>query len=166
MKKILIRIITVVVIGMIFGMIFSFSNQDGTESKSVSRQVARALIELQPKYKNITENEKQKLVESYQPLVRKGAHFTIYTILGMSLVTFLCTYKLADKKRMLISLCIGIGYAISDEIHQIFIPGRTALVIDVFIDTAGAILGILLIIGCKNIIRDKTLKQKCNKNEI
>ena len=160
MKKLIIRIITIIIIGMIFGMIFSFSSQNGTQSKSLSRQVARVLIELQPKYKNITEKEKQSLVESYQPLVRKGAHFSIYTVLGLSLTTFMCTYKIKDKKRILVALCIGIIYAISDEIHQIFVPERTALVIDVFIDTAGVILGILVIIGFKNLIKNKIFETK------
>ena len=43
------------------------------------------------------------------------------------------------------SLAVSIAYAASDEIHQSFIPGRTATPIDVFIDAAGASLAALII---------------------
>ena len=42
------------------------------------------------------------------------------------------------------SLLICILYATSDELHQVFIPGRGAQVKDVIIDSAGACVGILV----------------------
>lgn len=51
-------------------------------------------------------------------------------------------------------------YATSDEIHQYFVPGRACMVEDVFIDTLGVILGILLImLGKKIIKKGKTYKK-------
>lgn len=55
------------------------------------------------------------------------------------------TYDKIMKKRMLISIIIGFLYAISDEIHQSFIPNRSARAIDVFLDTLGATNGVLII---------------------
>lgn len=153
MKKIIIRVIMMIMVIGVFTTIFNFSNQSGNESKSVSRKVASFLIDLQPKYKEITKEEKFKLIESYQTFVRKGAHFSIYTLLGLSITTFLCTFDIENKKKITIALIIGMTYAISDEIHQIFIPERTALVIDVFIDTAGVIVGIGIIMGILEIIK-------------
>ncbi len=43
------------------------------------------------------------------------------------------------------SLAVSIVYAVSDEVHQSFIPGRTATPIDVSIDAAGAGLAALII---------------------
>ena len=34
-------------------------------------------------------------------------------------------------------------YSISDEIHQIFVPGRSCELLDVFIDTCGSLIGII-----------------------
>ena len=51
---------------------------------------------------------------------------------------------MSKKVRILIVLMIGFAYAISDEIHQIFTPNRTPMVTDVFIDTSGVILGIVI----------------------
>ncbi len=45
----------------------------------------------------------------------------------------------------LAALAISIGYGITDELHQLFVPGRFADVADVFADAIGASLGL---IGC------------------
>lgn len=60
---------------------------------------------------------------------------------GLFLALFL-TYEIADSKRMLFSLLIGIEYAAIDEIHQLFIAGRAGKFSDVLIDTIGVALGI------------------------
>ncbi len=38
-------------------------------------------------------------------------------------------------------------YAASDEVHQLFVPNRQASVVDVMIDTTGAVLGVGLLWG-------------------
>ena len=60
-------------------------------------------------------------------------------------MTLVSTYKIKNKKQICISLIIGILYATSDEIHQIFTPGRGPQITDVIIDSMGVILGILLV---------------------
>ena len=158
MNKILlntIRVILITIIILICNIIFGFSNQDGTQSKGVSGKVARILIEIQPRYKEIDEIKKEELIEKYQKFVSKGAHFSIYAVLGMSITGLMCTYKLTNKKRIYISLIFGILYACSDEIHQIFIEGRSAQVTDVLIDTLGIIFGIIIVIGTQIIIKKR-----------
>ena len=58
--------------------------------------------------------------------------------------------KLSEKERLrkkILYTCIFcIIYAIFDEIHQIYVPGRTGKVIDVVIDTLGAFMGIAIIL--------------------
>ena len=48
------------------------------------------------------------------------------------------------KKAAIYSLLIVLGYAISDEIHQYFIPGRDMAIRDVIIDFSGGILGFII----------------------
>lgn len=55
------------------------------------------------------------------------------------------TYNLNELDKISISLITGIIYAISDEIHQHFIPGRAAMFGDVIIDSMGILLGVLLV---------------------
>ena len=60
-------------------------------------------------------------------------------------MAFVSTYKLKEMDRISISLIAGTIYAISDEIHQCFTPGRGPLITDVIIDGMGVLLGILLV---------------------
>ena len=53
-------------------------------------------------------------------------------------------------------------YAITDEIHQFFVPGRSCRIFDAFVDSCGVITGILLYISMLKII-DRMLKNKMKK---
>ena len=45
------------------------------------------------------------------------------------------------KQSVVFTLLLCIGYAITDELHQAFVPGRTPKLLDVLIDSSGASLG-------------------------
>ena len=135
-----------------FFVIFGFSNQDGQTSGGTSRKVARKIVEIFPDTNNKSEQEKENIVENMQPVIRKLAHFSIYTLAGISMMTFMETYSISTRKKVIISLIVGALYATSDEIHQLFIPGRTAAVTDVLIDTFGVAVGILIVRGIVNSI--------------
>ena len=76
-------------------------------------------------------------------LVRKTAHFTEYAILGALFYLNLIQFpKLNSRiKKLLLPILFSFLYAITDEIHQIFVPGRSAQFRDVLIDTLGASFG-------------------------
>lgn len=68
--------------------------------------------------------------------VRKGAHFTEYFILYILTLNVLILY-MDKRKAWNFSLCFVFIYACSDELHQMFIPGRGPAFRDVLIDTSG-----------------------------
>ncbi|KPU42835.1 VanZ like family protein [Oxobacter pfennigii] len=76
-------------------------------------------------------------------IIRKSAHFFEYLILGALIFKTLKSYCL--KNLSLITLCSGVLYAASDEIHQYFVSGRTAALKDVLIDSLGLAAGIMVI---------------------
>ena len=82
-------------------------------------------------------------------LIRKCAHFTEYMILGISLLFTMGEYLTSNgafsRPLILSSWGIGTFYAVTDEIHQIFSPGRSCEFRDMCIDCAGVLTGILLI---------------------
>ncbi len=94
---------------------------------------------------------------SYTPplwyiLERKGAHVTEYCILAVLAALFFSTQIfLRKEKRMFhwIVLLFCIAYALSDEIHQIFVFGREGRFTDVLIDAGGAILGMIFFFLCQ-----------------
>lgn len=75
-------------------------------------------------------------------LVRKAAHISAYFVLGILLFNLLKEYGLVVKKVIFISIAIAMLYACTDELHQMFVPGRSGEVRDVLIDTAGAAAGV------------------------
>lgn len=161
MKRIF-RIITIILLILTFIAIFNFSNQDGKASSGLSRKVARKIVDVFPYTKNLSEKTKNKIVEKTQPIIRKGAHLSIYTLVGIFIMSFISTYKIHLKYKFLISILVGLVYASSDEIHQSFIPGRTASIIDVGIDTVGVFLGIILVLIIISVYKALTEKQTTN----
>jgi VanZ family protein len=76
--------------------------------------------------------------------VRKSAHFIEYMILGILFFnSFFDGIKM--KTVTFTAFLCGLGYSITDELHQIFVPGRTAKIMDVLIDSTGVASGLLLI---------------------
>ena len=84
-------------------------------------------------------------------IVRKIAHFSEYFILGLLLINLFKN----NKKKYLYTEVIGIIYAISDEIHQLFVPGRSGKIMDIIIDNTGIIIAIIVIITYKNLTKRK-----------
>lgn len=74
--------------------------------------------------------------------VRKAAHIGAYFVLGILLFNLLKEYDLGVRKMMFISIAIAMLYACTDELHQMFVPGRSGEIRDVLIDTAGAAAGV------------------------
>jgi VanZ family protein len=68
--------------------------------------------------------------------LRKIAHAAEYALLGALLVR--------ATNRSGSAFALGALYAISDEIHQSFVPGRMGSPVDVAIDAVGVGVGILL----------------------
>jgi len=82
-------------------------------------------------------------------LMRKTGHLSEYAVLGILLWLALSSNDGVLTNKRLKTACITILlsalYASTDEFHQIFVPNRTACVQDVFIDTCGAMLGVVIV---------------------
>ncbi len=146
MGRALFRIILIILLGMTFYTIFQFSSENSEQSSARSGTVLRKIINIFPYTKNLSAQTKEKLVKRAQPIIRKAAHFSIYAVVGVLIMSFVSTYKLLLWKKFFISICVGLFYAISDEYHQSFVPGRSAELRDVLIDTTGVIVGILIVL--------------------
>ncbi|MBU3197433.1 VanZ family protein [Clostridium algidicarnis] len=77
-------------------------------------------------------------------IVRKSAHFTEYFIL------FILTYNVMkyyfEKGRLFfISYIITVAYAMTDEFHQLFVPGRAGALKDVLVDSSGGLCALLIV---------------------
>ena len=84
-------------------------------------------------------------------ITRKSAHFILYFILGILVFHAVSASVPSRKKAALISAGIVLGYATLDEIHQLFVPGRSGEVRDVLLDTSAGILGIAAFVALKSL---------------
>jgi len=90
-------------------------------------------------------------IEILNHFIRKSAHFLIYFGLGFLLRNAYHVTGYVNIKGSVYALTVSILYAISDEVHQIFVPGRGPGIKDVFIDSIGALAGILVFMILLNI---------------
>ncbi len=136
------------------GVIFTFSSMNNGKSNGVSKGLINNAISKTEKIIEKNNENNKKIVDKLNYPIRKCAHGTIYLILSiLILISFINTnemYKNNIKLTIIITILICFLYACSDEIHQLFVSGRTSSFIDVLIDTFGALVGCLL---CKGVLK-------------
>lgn len=123
-------------------LIFLMSSFDATESTNQSNFIVNI----------ITNIFKIENIELLSFIIRKLAHFTEYLILGLLVANMFTKNNINNL--YLISIILCIIYATSDEIHQLFVPGRACQLRDILIDSIGSITGVYLY----KLINTKILK--------
>lgn len=141
--------------------IFMFSAQPANDSNEVSDQVEEIIITFIKKVFPSLQNADRASFDgiiSLTTLVRKCAHLFLYFVLGIILLFVCYTFKGRGRIR---EWCLSFAclYAISDEVHQLFVKGRAGRLIDVVIDTLGAALGILLVYAILFVRKAKSSKK-------
>lgn len=125
-------------------VIFCFSAQPASESAKLSAGATKEILAL-INHIHLFQIDSGAVVQSIAQLehfVRKSAHFLVYFVLGI--LSFFAFNK--NRQNMIRSAFVFcILYAISDELHQLFVPGRSGQIQDVILDSIGALLGILLL---------------------
>lgn len=124
-------------------LIFYLSHQPATQSNGLSTGITEKVIEIIEKIAPNLDND----IRSFNHIIRKNAHFFSYLILGILVSNVVSNYQSVRKKAFILALSICVLYAISDEVHQLFIPGRSGQIKDVFIDSVGAVVGVLGYMG-------------------
>lgn len=80
-------------------------------------------------------------IEVLSLIVRKFAHFFEFLVLGILLLNVIINYN----KKIYLAYIFGIIYAILDEVHQLFVMGRSCQLTDILIDSLGIMIGIFVI---------------------
>lgn len=125
--------------------IFSARNADLSSQDSMSIGIFFGRL-IMPSFSDMDTQMQISFADQVDHPIRKLAHVTEYAILG-----FLLTGSYADcgkkrRKAWLAPAVTGSLYAVSDELHQMFVPGRSCEIRDMLIDSSGVILGVC--VGC------------------
>ncbi|GGA65182.1 VanZ family protein [Ornithinibacillus halotolerans] len=143
------KVVSVLVVTLWMMLIFHFSSQPAIVSSELSAGITSTIVE------NLDESIPNIGSVITDHIIRKNAHFFIYLILGILTINLFNCIGLHKVKALVFSIIFCVLYAISDEIHQLFVPGRGAQIKDIVIDSAGAIVGICFYLVVGRIIRKK-----------
>ncbi len=149
---------TAVILWMAF--IFYLSHQPAEQSNQLSKGITEIIIQTIERVAFIVAPDSTFDVRDLNHYVRKNAHFIAYLVLGVLVINALRSSGVKGYRSWALALGICILYAISDEFHQTFIPGRSGEVRDVFIDTAGASVGIFMY-----VFTSKLCKISCKRSD-
>lgn len=157
MKRI--KVISCIISIALMALIFFFSSQPADESSNVSGSITEKITQLIIKLFNISVANQSDIYPYIHFIVRKTAHFCLFFALGASYANSLVQlYGTSTKKAYAIAFLLSVMYAVTDEIHQIFVPGREGKISDVVIDSSGSFFGIGLFI----LLRSFLLRRKSN----
>ena len=134
---------TIIVIA-IMAFIFFQSALPADLSSEESGRVVDLIVRL---FRGVAPIDRETLVF----IVRKGAHFTEYMILGGFLVPAVKEWMAVDTtpvpvvRERITAWLAGTLYAVTDEIHQFYVPGRSCELRDIGIDSCGVLAGVLVV---------------------
>lgn len=135
--------ISIIIVLALFILIFYLSHQSGEESTMTSSWFTTLLNFIFP----------FDLTESF---VRTVAHFSEFACLSFFMNNLFVAYR--EKLNPLFACTLSFIYAITDEIHQIFVPGRACQFLDMMVDLAGILSGFIVYAVIYILIR-QTIKK-------
>jgi VanZ family protein len=132
-------------------VIFYLSNQTSDISGSNSLNILS----------NIFVNMNSDALENLNMIFREFMHAAVFLVLGiLTYISFFHSIKKSYKVLFIYSLIFCGLYALSDEIHQLFVIGRTFQLIDLVLDFTGSLIGIYLVYLLKKTLDKKMLDKK------
>lgn len=127
--------------------IFIMSAQHADRSSQLSGGlVSKVVAVLYPNFSGLSLVQQSDITYIATFIVRKTAHFLEYFILGVLGFLVANTYqKYKFSVRTLSAIVFCVLYAVSDEVHQFFVPGRACRFLDICIDAVGSVAAIALL---------------------
>lgn len=128
---------------VMMAVIFLFSSKNAEESGASSSGISKNLVSI---YEAVTGDtieagQREQIMPMVDFAVRKCAHGAEYAVFSFCVCFHLWAWGLKGRKLFLFAFLFSVFYASTDELHQLFVPGRSGQIRDVCIDSAGAFIG-------------------------
>jgi len=147
--------------------IFCFSARNGVTSTGDSHYIGMKIGEVfVPGFDQWNSTRQLAFAQKVDFPIRKSAHAMEYALLGFLITGSFITNakerkkqgnKVQEHKKLYLAAWIGSAfYAMTDEFHQLFVPGRSGRVADVLLDSTGAAVGVCLFLIIQMWIQHKT----------
>jgi VanZ family protein len=135
--------------------IFLFSCENADDSSDTSGNFVNLIISIfYGDYDELPLWEQEEIRGNISHFIRKTAHFTIFAALGFFAFLTSGQKKLLCKGTAAVLIFCGL-YAVSDELHQYFVPGRACMLRDMLLDTCGSLAGIAAALAAVKIFSRK-----------
>lgn len=131
--------------------------QSAQMSYEIDRWICGILID---GYETLSEAQQQAAAVNLDFWVRKTAHGIEYCALGILLFLAAGLLIKNQKKRWAAAFCTGAAFAVLDEFHQYFVPGRSCELRDMIIDASGITVGIILAAAAGFLKRKREKKRE------
>ena len=150
-RKLVFASMVIVWMSIIFLLSSRTSEVSTNDSNRIGLLIGKTFV---PNFEEWNEERQMEFAKNIDYPIRKTAHALEYAILGILLAGALVDEKKRQRVRILIPWVLGTFYAVTDEFHQFFVPGRSGQVSDVALDSTGVLIGVLTVI----ILYDKRTK--------
>lgn len=135
-------------VAVALAVMYSFSNQDAETSLSLSDRVAYVIAPfVNADFENMDAAGQRAVLDSLTYPIRKCAHVAEYAVLGVLVLALMRTVAARSGRNMRFTTCAATAAVVvtvcagADELHQLFVAGRSTELADVCIDVCGAALG-------------------------
>ena len=152
-RLICLRILLILLTITVMVVIFMLSADDADASKAKSEVISDSLIYRILASFDWNEEQTEKITHITVKIVRKTAHFSEYALLGMLLTGVCLSFGKQYDVTFAVSQGVSSLYAVSDELHQYFVPGRSCQLSDMVLDSCGAAVGIGILLLIVWLIR-------------
>ena len=156
---------------LLLGLVFWFSANDSEDSSNQSKVVVKFIKgHVLPDLNTMVSKKDDRTINrTLSHIVRKTTHFMIYALMGVC--SFGALWFIERRKlRFFSAVTFCFIYAVTDEMHQVFVPWRSGELTDVIMGTSGSVLGSLIasvitlaVIGAKALSK-KGKEQKDDKD--
>jgi len=139
--------------------IFAMSHLDSVKSWYMTGKVLTTIEQTSDETEDLDFDEEIEYYSAQEDnmlVLRKLAHVLEFMILFLLMYNALYSPD-RIKKSIYISAFLAVLYAVFDEVHQLFVVGRTGSIMDVVIDSLGVLIGIVIVMGIIKIGRRKLL---------
>ena len=135
-------------------VIYWLSDKPAPESSMESEGLAMRIVKLITENSGLSEADQMERALYLEPYIRDVAHVLEYAILAVFIYIAVKVFVSDFRKAVIWTVVICFLYSCTDEWHQYHVPGRAAQVVDIVLDTSGAVIA-LLVLAAKQILKKR-----------
>ena len=141
-KLLIYRVTLCALILCLMAFIFWHSSKPGSDSYDESGEIVGDVLDVvAPEINEDMSSDGWQRRDTIHLWFRKGVHLCIFAALSFCATLLLSSYDIKRWAVAIFSIAFTILYAVSDEVHQHFVPGRKGALFDVGVDSLGAVVG-------------------------